>query len=152
MRRDTPTYTMHEVFVKISMLTLYFLGKTTIGERTSILENASITNAIIGNKVSVGPRSVLNSCKVADNAYIGAGAVIEEGAEVASLTWVAAGARVLPDAKLVGGGIYAGCPAVRVRELTSEEVAFMAESSDLAAEVKVFQQSIFLKNAFSISP
>ncbi len=77
----------------------------------------------------VGPLTTLANCEVEDNVYIGAGAKIDKNAKIHSLSWIANGAVIPAKSVIVGGGIYAGSPAVRVRDLTPDEVMHLQEVS-----------------------
>jgi carbonic anhydrase/acetyltransferase-like protein (isoleucine patch superfamily) len=48
------------------------------------------------------------------------GAIVMDNAYIESNCLIAAGAVVLENAKLLRGGVYAGVPAKRVKELTPE--------------------------------
>ena len=79
----------------------------------------------IGSRVSIGHRAIVHGCTIEDDVLIGMGAVVMDGAHVESGTLIAAGAVVTQGMRCVRGGIYAGVPARRIKELSEE--AFVGE-------------------------
>jgi carbonic anhydrase/acetyltransferase-like protein (isoleucine patch superfamily) len=57
---------------------------------------------------------------VEDNVLIGMGAIIMDDAVVGANSVIAAGAVVLPGTKIEAGSIYAGVPAVRIKDISDE--------------------------------
>lgn len=86
----------------------------------------------IGNNVSVGHNAIVHGCTIKDNVLIGMGAIVMDDVVVESNTIIAAGAVVLKGTKVEGGCIYAGVPAKKVKEISSEllkgEINRIAES------------------------
>ncbi len=74
----------------------------------------------IGNNVSIGHRAIVHGCTIHDNVLVGMGAIIMDHAVVEEKVLIAAGAVVLENAHLKSGGVYAGVPAKRVKELSSD--------------------------------
>jgi carbonic anhydrase/acetyltransferase-like protein (isoleucine patch superfamily) len=77
----------------------------------------------IGDHVIVGTGAMLQSCVVEDCAEIGAGAIVLEGALVEKNAKVGEGAVVHPGRRIPAGQLWAGNPAVYVRDLSKTEVA-----------------------------
>ena len=84
---------------------------------------------IIGDDVTVGHGVILHACTIGNCSLIGMGAIILDGAVVGENVFVGAGAMVTPDKKLEPGGLYIGCPARRVRELSKKEIEELHESA-----------------------
>lgn len=86
----------------------------------------------IGNNVSVGHNALVHGCTIKDNVLIGMGAIVMDDVIVESNTIIAAGAVVLQGTKVEGGCIYAGVPAKKIKEISSEllegEINRIAES------------------------
>ncbi len=78
----------------------------------------------IGNEVSIGHNAVIHGCKIHDRVLVGMGAIIMDNAVVHSEVLVAAGAVVLGDSVLETGYIYAGVPAVKIKELNTANAEF----------------------------
>ncbi|MFK7810033.1 MAG: gamma carbonic anhydrase family protein [Saprospiraceae bacterium] len=97
-----------------------------IGNKVNIQDGAVIhctyekTKTIIGDNVSIGHRALVHGCKVGNNVLIGMGAIVMDNAVVEDNVLIAAGAVVLEKAHLTSGGVYAGVPAKRVKELSPE--------------------------------
>ena len=86
----------------------------------------------IGNNVSVGHNAMVHGCTIKDNVLIGMGAIVMDDVVIESNTIIAAGAVVLQGTKVEGGCIYAGVPAKKVKEISTEllegEINRIAES------------------------
>lgn len=78
------------------------------------------TKTIIGNNVSIGHNAIVHGCTVQDNVLIGMGAIIMDNVEIGSNTIIAAGAVVLENTKVPTGCIYAGTPAKKVKDISTE--------------------------------
>ncbi len=85
-----------------------------------------------------GPGALLQACTIEDNASVGAGAIVLEGALVERGARVGAGAVVHPGRRIPAGQLWEGNPAVFVRDLTKTELAeaegHAGEVADLAAQ------------------
>ncbi|PVV25983.1 MAG: gamma carbonic anhydrase family protein [gamma proteobacterium symbiont of Ctena orbiculata] len=81
---------------------------------------------IIGEGVTVGHKVLLHGCEVADNCFIGMGAIILDGAVIEPQTMLGAGALVPQGKRLDGGYLWLGQPARRVRPLSDQELEIMA--------------------------
>jgi carbonic anhydrase/acetyltransferase-like protein (isoleucine patch superfamily) len=121
------------------------IGKVKVGPRTSIWYNCVVRGDYdsivigadsniqdcsvlhehagsplhIGDRVTVGHRSVLHGCTVDDDAYIGMGAMIMNGAHIGAGAVVGAGSLVLQGQEVPPGSIAVGSPA-RVLRLIKE--------------------------------
>lgn len=84
----------------------------------------------IGCRVSIGHRAIVHGCTIADDVLIGMGAIVMDGVHVESGVLVAAGAVVTQGMRCASGGIYAGVPARRIKELSPE--AFTGEVQRIA--------------------
>ena len=99
-----------------------------IGNKVNIQDGAVIhctfekTKAIIGSNVSIGHNAIVHGCTLHDNVLIGMGSIVMDNAVVHSNTIIAAGAVVLEGTVCEGGAIYAGVPAKKVKEISSEKV------------------------------
>jgi carbonic anhydrase/acetyltransferase-like protein (isoleucine patch superfamily) len=99
-----------------------------IGERTNIqdLTMVHVTYkkfpAFIGNDVSIGHSAVIHGCYINDNAVIGMGAKILDGASVNSFSIVAAGSVVKERFAVPEGTLAAGIPAKIVRDLKPKDI------------------------------
>ena len=95
----------------------------TIGNRVNIQDNACLhatykTSPLnIGNNVSIAHNAVVHGCTIKDNVLIGMGAIVMDNAIIENNCIVAAGAVVTQGTKTEPGGVYAGCPAKRIKDV-----------------------------------
>lgn len=110
------------------------LNQVRIGNRTNVQDRTVIHTASasapglapgtsIGNDVTIGHGCTLYSCTIENNALIGMGAIILDGALVESNTIIAAGAVVPPGRRIPSGQLWAGNPAKYVRDISDDEAA-----------------------------
>lgn len=108
-----------------------------IGNRSNIQDNAVIhttfseapnpSMTVIGDDVSVGHGAIVHGARIGDKCLIGMGATVLDNAVVGEGCIVAAGALVLSNAVLEAGGLYAGVPAKRVRDVTEAQLRDIIE-------------------------
>lgn len=97
-----------------------------IGNKVNIQDGAIIhctyqkTKTSIGNNVSIGHNAIVHGCTIHDNVLIGMGAIIMDNAEIGSNTIIAAGAVVLEGTKIPEASIYAGIPAKKIKNISTE--------------------------------
>ncbi|EPJ48604.1 MAG: hypothetical protein OFPI_28890 [Osedax symbiont Rs2] len=109
-----------------------------VGARTSVQDGAilHVTHRGAGNpdglalnigaEVTIGHLAMLHGCTVADQVLIGMGSMVMDGAVVESQVVLGAGSLVPPGKVLRSGYLYVGRPAVQVRPLTEQELAFFS--------------------------
>lgn len=108
-------------------------NKITIGAFSNIQDKVVIdcTNELdtgfpaevdILNHVTVGHGAVLRSCVIKDRCIVGMNAVISEGCVMERTSMVAAGSVLLPHTVVPSGQLWAGNPAVYIRDLKFEEI------------------------------
>ncbi|MBO5804581.1 MAG: gamma carbonic anhydrase family protein [Bacteroidales bacterium] len=104
-----------------------------VGNRVNIQDGAVLHTlhkrsiVEVGDDVSVGHNAIIHGAKVGSNVLVGMGAILMDNAEVADGSIIAAGAVVLSNKKLEPG-VYAGIPAVQVKE-GSEEITAAAHKN-----------------------
>ena len=97
-----------------------------IGNKVNIQDGACIHctfqkyGTTIGNNVSIGHHAIVHGCTLEDNVLIGMGAIIMDNAIVRSNTIIAAGAVVLENMDCEAGAIYAGVPAKKIKNISTE--------------------------------
>lgn len=108
-------------------------GTVDIGEGTHIMDRVVIKSGIlsvrdvkIGSNVIVEAGAVIEPCQIADDAHIGANAVLLEGCKIGKGVVVAPGAVVPEFAELLEPGVYKGVPAKNCEILSAEESAALA--------------------------
>ena len=114
-----------------------------IGNNVNVQDNATIhctykkAPVIIGNNVSIAHNAVIHGCTIHDNVLVGIGAIILDGAEIQSNTIIAPGAVITKNTIVESGSIYAGIPAKKIKDLSSEllkgEINRIADSYSMYA-------------------
>lgn len=98
--------------------------------------------AIIGKRVTIGHNVVLHGCTIEDDVLVGMGSIILNGAIIPSNVIIAAGSLVGQNKKLESGWLYAGIPAKKVRQLSTEDLTYIE---------KAYQAYIELMNGYKSS-
>ena len=97
-----------------------------IGDRVNIQDGVVIHGTYkksptrIGNDVSIAHNATVHGCEIHDHVLIGMNAVILDDAVIESNSIIAAGAVVTKGTRVKSGNVYAGIPAVKVKELSEE--------------------------------
>lgn len=97
-----------------------------IGDKVNIQDGAVVHctykkyPTIIGNNVSIGHNAIVHGCTIHDNVLIGMGSIVMDNCTVHSNTIVAAGAVVIQNTVIESGSIYAGVPAKKVKDISTE--------------------------------
>ncbi len=114
------------------------MHRIRIGCRTSIQDGSvlHITHAgpynpdgfplLIGDDVTVGHKALLHGCTLENRILVGMGAIILDGAHVASDVVIGAGSLVPPGKTLDPGHLYVGTPVRAVRALSDRELSFFS--------------------------
>ena len=119
------------------------VNSISIGEGTNIQDLAVLhvdadAPLSIGKNVTIGHGAILHGCTIQDQALIGMGAIVLNGAKIGKGSMIAAGALV-PQNTVPDGALYMGNPAKFRRMLTEEELTanlknaanYIKESKDL---------------------
>lgn len=80
---------------------------------------------LIGEDVLIGHMAMLHGCILDDRAFVGLGAIVMDGARIASDAMLAAGALLTPGKEIPSRQLWSGRPAQFMRELTDEALAQM---------------------------
>jgi carbonic anhydrase/acetyltransferase-like protein (isoleucine patch superfamily) len=91
---------------------------------------------IIGDYVTIGHQAMLHGCTIGNEVLIGMAAIIMDDVVVQDQVMVGAGSLVAPGKVLESGYLYVGRPAVKVRALTPEEIAYLKYSAEHYVRVK----------------
>lgn len=105
--------------------------KTSIGDR-AVVHVAKIQGDLattIGDNVTIGAGAIIHACTIEDLCMIGESVQVLDGAVIGSNTIIEPGSVVTPGTKVPSGELWGGSPAKKVRELTSDEIASIAESA-----------------------
>jgi carbonic anhydrase/acetyltransferase-like protein (isoleucine patch superfamily) len=97
-----------------------------IGNNVNIQDNAVIHGTFeksatnIGNNVSIAHGAIVHGCTIHDHVLIGMNAVVLDDAVIHSNSIVAAGAVVTKGTVIESGSVYAGSPAKKIKEISTE--------------------------------
>jgi len=100
-----------------------------MGDRVNIQDGAVVHCTYkkypvnIGNNVSVGHNAIVHGCTIHDNVLIGMGAIVMDDCVVESNTIIAAGAVLTQGKRVESGTIYAGIPAKKVKDISTELIS-----------------------------
>jgi len=91
---------------------------------------------IIGDHVTVGHSVILHGCRIGNECLIGMGSIVMDDVVIEDRVMLGAGSLVSPGKTLRSGHLYVGRPAVAVRPLTAEEIAYLKYSAEHYIRVK----------------
>ena len=109
------------------------IGQKTIIQDNTIIENSNPEdkngNIIIGDKVVIGVNCTIDKCRIDDNALISNGVTIHNNCHIQAGAMVAAGAVLPPNTVVPTGQIFAGNPAIYLRDIRPEEIVNISSNS-----------------------
>lgn len=91
---------------------------------------------IVGNYVTVGHSVILHGCTVGDECLIGMGSIIMDDVVIEKQVMLGAGSLVPPGKVLESGFLYVGRPAMKIRPLSADEIAYLKYSAQHYIRVK----------------
>lgn len=97
-----------------------------VGNNTNIQDNAVVhatykkSPVNIGNYVTIAHGAIVHGCTIKDNVMIGMNAVVLDDAVVESNSIIAAGSVVTKGTVVESGCVYAGIPAKKIKEISTE--------------------------------
>ena len=111
-------------------------------DRISIGANSNVQDAAVlhtdpgfelsvGENVTIGHKVMLHGCTIGDNALIGIGSTILNGAKLGSHCIIGAHSLITENKGFPDGVLILGSPARVVRDLTAEEQAAISKSADV---------------------
>lgn len=104
-------------------------ARANIQDGTVIHVSSKGQGTYIGNDVTVGHMALLHACTIEDAAFIGMMACVMDDCYVETGAMVAAGALVTPRTRIPSGQLWAGRPAVFMRDLRPDEIASIRETA-----------------------
>jgi carbonic anhydrase/acetyltransferase-like protein (isoleucine patch superfamily) len=103
------------------------VGRIRIGRRSNVQDLAcvhmtfGVSNAEIGDEVTIGHHATIHGARVGDGALIGIGAILLDNAVIGHEAWVGAGALVPVGMQVPPRVLVLGQPARIVRELDEKD-------------------------------
>ncbi len=121
------------------------IGNVRLGRDSSVWCNAVLRGDV--NRIEIGACSniqdfsmghgaILHGCRIGDECLIGMGSMVMDDAVIQPRVMLGAGSLVSPGKTLESGYLYVGRPAVRVRPLTPDEIAYLRYSAEHYVRVK----------------
>lgn len=113
------------------------VNRIVIGARTNVQDGTVIHcdsptprnpagyPCIIGEDVLIGHLAMVHGCILEDRAFVGLGAIVMDGCEIAGDAMLAAGAMLTPGKKMPSGQLWGGRPAKYMRDLPEMAIAEM---------------------------
>lgn len=110
------------------------IESVTIGERSNIQDFCMVhvpdfIGVEVGDDVTVGHRVTVHGCKIGNNCLIGMGAIIMDNAEIGDNCIIGAGSLVTQGTNIPSGSMAFGSPAKVKREVSKEEIEYIAKSA-----------------------
>ena len=107
----------------------------------SVIHLADDYGVTVGELVTIGHKAMIHACTIADEALIGMGAIILDGAEIGARSIIGAGALVTQYKKIPEGSLVMGSPAKVVRQLDQEEQQSIKHWAEKYAELsKIYRE------------
>ena len=100
-----------------------------LGNKVNVQDGAIIhatyqkSPTTIGNNVSIGHNAIVHGCTIYDNVLIGMGSIVMDDCIVESNSIIAAGAVVTQGTTVETGSIYAGIPAKKIKDISTELIS-----------------------------
>lgn len=105
------------------------VGAITIGARTNIQDGSVVHvtggkyNTVIGEDCLIGHLAMIHGCTLENHAFVGLGAIVMDGCVIETDAMLAAGAMLTPGKRIPAGQLWAGRPAVYLRDLKPDDIA-----------------------------
>ncbi|TFU05650.1 gamma carbonic anhydrase family protein [Polymorphobacter arshaanensis] len=105
------------------------VGAITIGARTNIQDGSVVHvtggkfNTVIGEDCLIGHLAMIHGCTLEDHSFVGLGAIVMDGCVIEADAMLAAGALLTPGKRIPAGQLWAGRPAVYLRDLKPDDIA-----------------------------
>jgi len=110
------------------------IGKYVNVQDLSLIHQSDGLPVILEDGVSIGHQVTLHSCTVKQNALVGMGAIVLDGAEIGENAFIGAGSLVTPGTIIPANTLAFGSPARAVRELTTDDLNDMKRTRVTYAE------------------
>lgn len=100
-----------------------------VGARSNIQDGSvvhvtrSTDGTFIGDDCLIGHLAMVHGCTLEDHSFVGLGSIVMDGCVIESDAMLAAGAMLTPGKRIPRGQLWAGRPAVYLRDLTERDIA-----------------------------
>jgi len=117
--------------------------RTNIQDCTVVHVSSKDGPVWIGDEVTIGHHCLIHACTLEDRSFIGMRATVMDHAVVETGAMVAAGALVTPGKRVPSGELWAGCPARKMRDLSTEEIdGFMSTVDRYVDHGKAYREAL----------
>ena len=106
----------------VTLIATFLVGVATFARAAEV-------GTVVGRNVTVGHLALLHACEVQDDSFIGMHSTVLDEAVVESGAMVAAGAVVTPRKIVRRGELWAGNPAVKMRDITEKDLESFRRSA-----------------------
>lgn len=96
---------------------------TNIQDGSVVHVTRSTDGTFIGDDCLIGHLAMIHGCRLDNHSFVGMGAIVMDGCVIESDAMLAAGAMLTPGKRIVRRQLWAGRPAVYVRDLTDGDIA-----------------------------
>lgn len=103
-------------------------ARSNVQDLTVIHATDGLSKSTVGEECTVGHRVILHGCTVGDRCLVGMGSILLDNVEVGDDSFIAAGSLLTPNKKFPPRSFIMGSPAIRVREVSEKDVAWIAHS------------------------
>ena len=99
-----------------------------LGNKVNVQDGAVIhatylkSPTTIGNNVSIGHNAIVHGCTIHDDVLIGMGSIIMDDCVIESNAIIAAGAVITKNTRVPSGTVYAGVPAIKIKDISENLV------------------------------
>ena len=100
-----------------------------VGARSNIQDGSVVHvtrkthGTFIGADCLVGHMAMIHGCTLEDHSFVGLGSIVMDGCVIETDAMLAAGAMLTPGKRIPSGQLWAGRPAVYLRDLGPEDIA-----------------------------
>ena len=107
----------------------------SVGEGSNV-QDGCVLHTDIGSPLTIGPnctighKAMLHGCTIGDNTLIGIGAIVLNNAVIGKNCLIGSGALVTEGKVIPDGSVVIGSPGKIVRQITPEEIAWMASNAE----------------------
>ena len=116
------------------------ISPVIVGDGSNVQDNAVLhvdreKGCVVGKNVLIGHAAICHACTIGDGALIGMGAIVLSGAVIGEEAFIAAGALIKENAVIPPRTLWAGNPAVLIRELGPGVLARIRSGTELYTEL-----------------
>ncbi len=97
-------------------------ARSNIQDGTVVHVTRSTAGTFIGDDCLIGHLAMIHGCELHDHSFVGLGAIVMDGCVIETDAMLAAGAMLTPGKRVLRGQLWAGRPAVYLRDLSEQDI------------------------------